>query len=404
MTELEIGVNAGRRRALWLLATTLVLSMTTWFSASAVVPQLRSEWNLTDGTAAGLTIAVQIGFVCGALVSSIFNISDVVSPRHVILAGSIGAAAANGLLILVDGAGGGIALRFATGFFLAAVYPPALKLMSTWFRKGRGVALGVLVGALVVGNAMPHLVNGIGTLDWRVVIYATSAFTLIGGLIAELLVSEGPYPFPRATFDPKQARHVFSNRGVRLASLGYFGHMWELYAFYGWFLVFLTDHLVETGSVVGTKAAFGTFAVIAAGGIGSCVAGVMGDRWGRVNTTVLMLAISGSCCLLVGFLFGGPTWAVLALGMVWGFTVVADSAQFSTIVTERADQSYVGTALTLQLALGFTLTVVSIWLMPRVEEIVGWRWAFVLLAPGPALGLIAMLRLRASPERPHAAG
>jgi sugar phosphate permease len=186
--------NRNRWRALTLLAVTLVLSMSTWFSASAVIPQLRGEWGLSGSAAAWLTIAVQLGFVCGALISSLLNLSDVVSPRHVILGGAIGAATVNGLLAVSEGAAVGVPLRFATGFFLAGVYPPAFKLMSTWFRQGRGMALGILAGAIVVGNGMPHLVNGLGGLDWRMVIYATSALTLAGGLIARFAIREGPFP------------------------------------------------------------------------------------------------------------------------------------------------------------------------------------------------------------------
>jgi MFS family permease len=398
------GRPTGRWRALTLLAITLVLSMSTWFSASAVVPQLRGEWGLSDNTAAWLTIAVQVGFVCGALVSSLVNLSDVVSPRHVILGGSIGAAIVNGLLEVAGGGAVGILLRFATGFFLAGVYPPAFKLMSTWFRKGRGTALGILVGAIVVGNAMPHLVNGLGGLDWRVVIYVTSVLTLAGGLIVEFAVREGPFPFPRAIFDPRQAGRVFANRGVRLASFGYFGHMWELFAMYAWFLLFFSDELAARGASVGSAAAYATFAVIAVGGLGCWVGGILGDRWGRTRTTALMMTVSGSCAVLIGLLFGSPTWLVFLVSLVWGFAIVADSAQFSTMVTELADQAYVGTALTLQLAGGFALTVGTIWLIPFLEDAFGWRWAFAFLALGPALGVLAMLRLKSLPEATRIAG
>jgi MFS family permease len=380
----------GRRRALAVLAAALVLAMTTWFSASAVVPQLRAEWSLGDTAAAWLTIAVQLGFVAGALLSSVLNLADVIAPRVVILAGAAGAAAANALLGAVSGAGAAIPLRFLTGFFLAGVYPPALKLMATWFRRGRGTALGILVGALTLGSAMPHLVNGLGGLDWHTVVYATSALTLAGGLLA-LAVPDGPYPFPEATFDPHQARRVFANRGVRLASLGYFGHMWELYAMWAWFVVFYATAVDD-----GAGAAYATFAVIAAGALGCWVGGILGDRIGRPETTALAMAVSGTCALLIGLFLDAPAWAVLAVGLVWGFTVVADSAQFSTLVTEHADQAYVGTALTMQLALGFTLTVATIWLLPFFADAVGWRWAFAFLAPGPALGVLAMLRLRAA--------
>ncbi|MBW7882508.1 MAG: MFS transporter [Caldilineaceae bacterium] len=243
--------NRKRWRALSLLAVTLVLSMSTWFSASAVIPQLREAWELTPSAAAWLTIAVQIGFVCGAIVSSVFNLPDIVAPRHVILGGAIGAATANALLEVAGGAVLGIPLRFATGFFLAGVYPPAFKLMSTWFRADRGLALGILAGAIVVGNGMPHLVNGLGGLDWRVVIYVTSALTLTGGLITEFAIKQGPYPFPTATFNPREAGLVLANRGVRLATLGYVGHMWELFAMYAWFSVFFADALRVLGLPVG---------------------------------------------------------------------------------------------------------------------------------------------------------
>ena len=396
--------RTGRWRALVLLAVTLVLAMSTWFSASAVIPQLRVQWELSDSAAAWLTIAVQLGFVCGALISSLLNLSDIVSPRHVILGGAVGAATVNGLLAITGSAAVGIPLRFATGFFLAGVYPPAFKLMSTWFKKGRGLALGILAGALVVGNAMPHLVNGLGGLDWRLVIYVTSVLTLAGGLIAEFAVTEGPFPFPRAIFDPRQAGRVFSNRGVRLASFGYFGHMWELFAMYAWFLVFFSEELVTRGASVGSSAAYATFAVIAIGGLGSWVGGILGDRWGRTKTTAAMMGVSGSCAVLIGLLFGAPAWLVLLVSLVWGFAIVADSAQFSTMVTELADQAYVGTALTLQLAGGFALTMATIWLIPFLEDAFGWRWAFAFLALGPTLGVLAMLRLKSLPEAARIAG
>jgi MFS family permease len=276
--------------------------------------------------------------------------------------------------------------------------------MSTWFRERRGTALGVLVGALTVGSALPHLVNGLGGLDWHFVILATSALTVVGGLIAGLAVTDGPYPFPPASFDPRQAHRALANRGVRLATLGYFGHMWELYAMWAWFVIFFAAALDTHGSAPGREAAYATFAVIGIGGLGCWAGGILGDRWGRTRTTALMMLVSGLCALSIGLLFTDPTWIVFAVGLVWGFTVVADSAQFSTIVTELADQAYVGTALTLQLALGFTLTVATIWLVPVLEHEVGWRWAFAFLAPGPLLGIVAMLRLGRTPEAALIAG
>jgi MFS family permease len=379
--------------------------MTTWFSATAALPQLVALWRLSATAAAWLTIAVQIGFVAGALASAALTLSDILPPRRMILLGAIGAAAANALLWFAEGPGLAIPLRLATGFFLAGVYPPALKSMATWFRVGRGTGLGILVGALTLGSAAPHLINGLGGVDWRVVVLTTSALTLAGGVLAELAGSEGPWPFPRARFDPRQARLAFSGRGVRLASLGYFGHMWELYAMWAWFVAFYAAVLAAHGDPVPQRgAAFATFAVIGAGGVGCWAGGVLGDRWGRSRTTMLSMTISGACALTIGALIDLPPGIVLAVGLVWGFWVVADSAQFSTIVTEVADQRYVGTAVTLQLAIGFLLTVATIWLIPALVEGVGWRWAFVALAPGPALGTLAMHRLKSSPEAARIAG
>ncbi|MGH7544133.1 MAG: MFS transporter [Gemmatimonadota bacterium] len=396
----------GRWRALGVLAASALLAMTTWFSATAVLPQLAGRWSLSASTGAWLTIAVQIGFVAGALVSASLTLADVLPPRRLLLFGAIGAAAANMLLLHAGGWGTAVLLRLATGFFLAGVYPPALKSMSTWFRRGRGVALGVLVGALTLGSAMPHLVNGLGGLDWHLVIVTTSALTVVGGALAELAGREGPFPFPRAEFDPRQAGRVFANRGVRLATLGYFGHMWELYAMWGWFAAFFGTVLARQGAGAGTGrwAAFAAFAVIGIGAAGCLAGGILGDRWGRTRTTAASMVVSGACALSIGWLVGASPWMVLAVGLVWGFAVVADSAQFSTMVTEVADQRYVGTALTLQLAIGFTLTVATLWLVPLVRDVAGWGWAFALLAPGPLAGVAAMLRLKAAPEARSIAG
>jgi MFS family permease len=377
------------RRALALLALVLVLSMSPWFSATAVIPQLREDWDLSGNEAAWLTIAVQLGFVAGALLSSVGNIADVLSPRVVILIGSLGAAGANLLVAFAGGAETAIPLRALTGFFLAGVYPPAFKLMATWFRRGRAFALGTLAGAIAIGSAAPHFINGLGGLEWRVAVYTTSALTLVGGIVGWRFVPEGPYPFPRAVFDPRQVRLVLRNRGVRLASFGYFGHMWELFAMWAWFLLFFRDG----HGAGGTSAAFATFAVIATGGAGCVLGGLVAERVGRAETAAAAMLASGICALTIGLLVDAPTWVVLAVGLVWGVAVIADSALFSTLVTEYADQAYVGTALALQLAAGFALTAVTIWLVPFLEDAVGWRYAFAFLAPGPALGIIAMVRL-----------
>ncbi len=386
------------RKTLAILAGAMVLSMSTWFSASAVLPQLRALWALGSGESAWLTIAVQLGFVTGALVSAVTNLPDRIDPRRVFFVSCLGAAAANALVAASGGFEVALPLRFATGFFVAGIYPPALKIVASHFRRGRGVAVGLMIGGLTLGSATPHLVNGLGGLDWRVVIAATSALTVIGGVIVLLFVSDGPYPFPRGSFEPRYILRAFRDPAVRLANFGYFGHMWELYAMWSWFGVFFAESLRVSGVQDAQLAALGTFLVVGAGAIGCYAGGILGDRWGRTRTTALAMAVSGTCAALAGAFFGGAPLAVLALGIVWGIAVVADSAQFSTMVTELADQAYVGTALTVQLALGFLLTVATIWIIPLARDAFGWQWAFLVLAPGPALGVIAMLRLKARPE------
>jgi MFS family permease len=387
-----------RWRTIAPLAFAMVLSMSTWFSASAVLPQLRALWSLDSAGSAWLTIAVQLGFVSGALVSAITNLPDRIDPRRVVLASSIAAAVANALVVTADGPVVALALRFLTGFFVAGIYPPALKVMASHFRQGRGLALGLMIGGLTLGSALPHLVNGLGGLDWRVVILVTSALTIVGGLVVGFVVPDGPYPFPRAVFEPRYVFRAFRDPAVRLANLGYFGHMWELYAMWSWFGVFLAESLRVAGITDARIAPLGTFLVVGSGAIGCYVGGLLGDGWGRTRTTALAMAVSGSCAALAGLVFGGAPWLVLALGVVWGIAVVADSAQFSTMVTELADQAYVGTAVTAQLAIGFSLTVITIWIIPVVRDAIGWQWAFAVLAPGPALGVVAMLRLKARPE------
>ena len=267
-----------RWRMLAYLSIVLVFAWSTWFSATAVIPQLRDIWALSPSAAAWLTIAVQLGFVVGAVISSLFNIADVVASRYVIMVGAIGAAVANGSLLVADGVDFGLPLRFATGFFLAGVYPPAFKLLSTWFRENRGLALGILAAAGVIGGGIPHLINALGGLDWRVAISVTSLQALTAGLIAVFLIKEGPYPFPKAVADFRQIGLALTNRGVRLATLGYVGHMWELFAMYAWILIFFIEvfniHNIELGSA----AAFVTFAVFVAGGIGSWFGGILADR------------------------------------------------------------------------------------------------------------------------------
>ena len=372
--------------------------MSLWFSGSAVVPALTREWRLSETAAGWLTLSVQIGFVVGTLLSALFNLPDIISPRHLFTLTAICGAIVNAAFgWFAHSASVGITLRFLTGMFLAGVYPPAMKILATWFRHGRGLALGVLVGALTLGKAMPYLINGVGSHNWRTNVTFVSLLAVVGGVVVLLFVSDGPFALPAARFDLSQAGKVFRNHGVRLANLGYLGHMWELYAMWTW-IPFMIRASLSVRHSSPALAEVGSFVVIGCGAVGCVVAGLIADRVGRTIVTSVAMAISGSCCLIIGLFFGANPIALLIVAAIWGASVVADSAQFSACVTELGDPQYIGTALTIQTCLGFLLTTISIELIPRVEKLVGWRYAFVILAPGPLFGVLSMLRLRGLPE------
>ncbi|MGZ8848292.1 MAG: MFS transporter [Pyrinomonadaceae bacterium] len=393
-----VATDNSRWRILTLLAIAELLGMSLWFSGSAVVPALVSEWKLSEGAANWLTLSVQLGFVAGTLLSAFFNLPDIISPRRLFTITAIAGAIVNAAFgLFAEDPAAAIALRFLTGMFLAGVYPPAMKILATWFRHGRGLALGVLVGALTLGKAMPYLVNGIGSANWRHNVLFVSLLAVVGGLIVLLFVDDGPLALPTARFDWKQIGKVFGNRGVRLASLGYFGHMWELYAMWTWVPFMLRASLSARNSDP-ALAEVASFLVIGCGAAGCVVAGLIADRAGRTFVTSGAMVISGSCCLVIGSLFGAHPLLLLIVAAIWGASVVADSAQFSACVTELGDPKYLGTALTIQTCLGFLLTTISIELIPRLEKVVGWQYAFVMLAPGPLFGVISMLRLRGLPE------
>ncbi|HVF43368.1 MAG TPA: MFS transporter [Pyrinomonadaceae bacterium] len=390
--------GAGRWRALALLGAAELLGMSLWFSASASVPALRAEWNLSESAAGWLTLAVQLGFVAGTLLSALSNLPDVLSSRKLFAFSAFAGAVVNAAFALfATDFAVGVTLRFMVGVCLAGVYPPGMKIMATWFRRGRGTALGVLVGALTLGKASPYLVNAVGSSEWRANVLFVSALAVLGGLVVLLFVGDGPFATAPAKFDAGQAARVFKNRGVRLANFGYFGHMWELYAMWTWAPLMIRASLAARGQGQSLADA-ASFLVIGSGALGCVAAGLLADRVGRTFVTSAAMTLSGACCVGVGFLFGAHPALLLTVAAVWGATVVADSAQFSACVTELGDPKYMGTALTVQTCCGFLLTTASIQLIPFLEARVGWRYAFAALAVGPAFGVASMLRLRRLPE------
>ena len=386
------------RRMLVLVSAGEFLGMTLWFSATAAAPAIAAEFSIGGAGTAWLTMAVQAGFVVGTLLSAAMNLADVINPRRLFAAGCVVGAAANAAISIVDQPPAIIALRFATGASLACVYPPAMKIVAGWFLERRGAALGIVVGALTIGAAFPHLLAWAAAgVPWRGLLLTSSALAIAGGTMVAITVRDGPHVTASAPFDPHAIRAVLSHSRVRLAIVGYLGHMWELYAMWTWIPAFAAAWLMSSDGISGGRpGSLIAFITIFSGAVGCVVAGWWADGWGKARVAGASMVVSAACCLLAGVIFGSAPVLLLVLGVVWGFSVVSDSAQFSALVAEGSPRTHVGTALTLQLCAGFLLTMVSIQLLPIVAAAAGgWRWVFLALVPGPVLGALAMKRLDA---------
>jgi MFS family permease len=386
--QISESIPAGRSLQIGLLAFVVLLAMSVWFSASAIVPQLAQEWGLQAATLGWLTMSVQLGFVAGALLSAILNLADRYPAPWVVGVSSFMAAFATAAIaVWSDSVASVVVLRFLTGVALAGVYPPAMKIMSSWSRKRRGFNIGLLVGALAVGSGVPHLIGAFSaSIPWRELMIWTAVLAALAGAVAMSAVRTGPFTVRGTAFHWKHALQGFQRRGARIANVGYFGHMWEIYAVWAWApIVLLSSWEAQGWPVSGARlSAFGMFA---AGGLACILAGRVADVRGRLSVTNVSLAVSGGCCLIVGFTYGHPG-VLTVMCLVWGFFVVADSAQFSAMVSEHTDPEWLGTALQVQTSIGFLITVLSLQIVPVMIDLVGYRWAFQVLAIGPFLALI----------------
>lgn len=376
-----------------------VASMTLWFSASAAVPNLIATGEIGAGFASLLTSAVQLGFVAGTLASALLGLPDRIDPRLLFAASAVVGSVANAAILVIgfEHPTAVTALRFLTGAVMAGIYPVGMKMAAGWAERQMGLMIGALVGALTFGSALPHLFQSVASLDWRVTL-ATASLCALLSAGAIFLVRLGPGHRASPRFVPADALAVLRRRSVLLANAGYLGHMWELYAMWAWIGAFLAWATADVSGAGLADPAFLTFIVIGSGAVGSLLAGVLADRYGRTTVTIAAMVTSGACAATIGLWAALGPVVLMAVAIVWGITVIADSAQFSAAIAELSEPRLVGTMLTIQTCLGFLLTFFVIQIMPLAVELLTWTWAFALLAIGPFLGALAMLRLRSEPD------
>ncbi|PJJ59542.1 MFS transporter [Hymenobacter chitinivorans] len=368
-----------------------------WFAGNSVLPDLLRRPGLQGASLGGVVSAVQLGFIAGTLVFALLTLADRVPPaRLFLLSALLGSLTNLGLLWPELSAAGLLGLRFATGLCLAGIYPVGMKIAADYYAGGLGKALGFLVGALVLGTALPHGLRWLGTgLPWAAVVLATSGLAAGGGILLWLLVPNGPFRRPGSRLEPGAVRGIWQHPPFRAAALGYFGHMWELYTFWAFVPLLLTVYRQLHPGPAELPAGL-AFGVIASGALACVGSGYLAQRWGSLRPARLALWVSGACCVLSPVLLQLPPFLFIAAVLVWGLAVVADSPQFSALVAQQAPTAIKGTALTLVTCLGFALTIVSLQLFGALQSVVAGQYLFLLLAPGPVLGLWATRKTAAS--------
>jgi len=386
-------------RSVALLVTCVVLALSVWFAGTAVQGELQKAFGLSKAWGGLATAAVGLGFVAGTLTSAVLGLADRLESRRFFMVCCLIGGGTNALTAFVDpGSLFTIALRFVVGASMAGVYPVGMKMVASWANNDRGLLVGLLTGAVTLGSAMPHFIAIAAPANWRITLLVSSALAVLSGLLV-LRVKLGPVHGKAASFRARYVLKAWTDRPLRLANLGYFGHMWELYAMWAWVGVFLAASFQfdPGGSAAMTLARWITVAAIAMGALGCVAGGLLADRIGRTTLTAAAMAVSGICALLVGFAFGADPWLVSIICMIWSQTVVADSAQFSASVIELSEPELVGTMLTVQTSIGFLITFITIQATPFLVDVIGWRFGFAYLALGPLFGMLAMLRLRRLP-------
>ncbi len=389
-------MDRSKRISLTLLVVAELSGMNLWFASAAILPELQDEFGLTGGAQALLTSSVQAGFVAGALFIAVTGIADRFDPRKVFCISAMIAAVFNcGLLIAAPDSLAAVASRFLTGALLAGVYPVGMKIAVGWGVRDRGLIVGLLVGALTMGKSVPFLIGFYGGANWRLVIVATSLLAAIGGLAA-LASSPGPHHAKAQAFNPRAIAIAWREPRILRAYLGYFGHMWELFAMWAWAATAASASYAFTmeQSAAHDLGKLTAFLAIAAGSISCIVAGAWADRIGKAEVAILAMAASGTAALLTAATFGGPVWLTFALVLIWGIAVIPDSAQFSALVADASPPHLAGSLMTFQTAIGFGLTIFTVQMTPIAAGYLGWPIVLALLAIGPFIGIAAMLPLR----------